>query len=181
VKYLAVTGAAVSDGTAGRWIPVLLGGPLLLLAATWAGASGPPLDRSPTARAVAGVAAAGAALIALACFVPFSRGGTDLPGTQSVIERGWAAVDPLVGAVAIAALALMLFRADIRLLWCGALIAIGIASSLLWLRFIGVPLLRHDRLGAGGFLGLLGSVAVIGGGWLGCRGVIEPRRARALS
>lgn len=173
VKYFGVIGAAVADGTAARWIPVLLGGPLLVVAGIWASRSSRRLDRSAAARAVAGVAAAGAALIVLACFVPFSHGGTNLPGDQVLVERGWSSVDPLLTAVAVAILALVLLAVDARALWFGALIAIGIASSLLWLRFVGVPVVRHDRLGIGAFLGLAGSVVVVAAGWLGYRARLE--------
>jgi hypothetical protein len=162
-KYAGVAGYANSAEAHGqgydiwRWIPILLGGLVLVAAAVWAIRSTPWTDRRTNDLVPILLALAGAALIVVGCFVPFAHGGPE----QTIADRTWARIDPFVTAVAIAAVVFMPRRRGIRDLWFTALIALGIASSLLWVRYIGIPLIRGDSLGTGAIIGLAGSILAI--------------------
>lgn len=176
-KYVAVAGwanspAARAEGySVGKWILVLLGGPLLVAAAVWAVSRSPWVERRTNDLVSIGLALGGAALIIAGCVLPFAQGGPE----QTIVHRDWDRVDPFVTAAAIAAIALVPRRWGIRELWFGALIALGAASSLLWVRYIGVPLLRGDTLKYGAFLGLVGAALAVVAGALGARSAAEVR------
>jgi CHAT domain len=110
---------------------------------------------------------ASAVLIAAATVVPFNNGGKDVP-VRSVIpdEDAWLWLDPL--AVVLAPLVLVFVLRRHRLILLAAiLIAIGIESASLWLRYLVVPILVERGQGSfapGGVLGLLGAALVLGTG-----------------
>ena len=56
-----------------------------------------------------------------------------------------------------------------RLLGAGLLIALGIASATLWLRYLGVPIIAPDNAGSfgvGGLAGLAGGLLILAAGLL---------------
>jgi len=122
----------------------------------------------------------GAVLVVVASFAPFNVAHPG--GTRVVAELSADGVDPL--ATAAAALgAIVLAYAGARRLAAGVLIALGIGSALLWIRYAGVPGLQwienHDGVASpkvGGFLGIAGGLLILLGGW-GYRASIG-RRAR---
>lgn len=152
-----------ASGTAGRWLPSILGGVLLVVAAAWLSLAAPDPPSATRDALVAVLGLAGAVLIFVGTVVPFS----DFQGSSSIVDRDWTAVLPFVCAGATAVLAAAVLWMGLRALWLGALIAIGICSCLLFVRFIGVPLIRSDGLRAGAFLGVIGSLLAIAAGGLG--------------
>ena len=152
-----------ASGTAGRWLPSILGGVLLVAAAVWLSLAAPDPSTATHDALVAVLALAGAVLILVGTLVPFS----DFQGSSSIVDRDWSATLPFVCAGATAVLAAVVYWTGFRALWLGALIAIGICSCLLFVRFIGVPVIRSDGLGAGAFLGAIGSLLAIAAGGLG--------------
>jgi hypothetical protein len=80
-------------------------------------------------------------------------------------------VDPIGTAIAVV-VAVGLLLARRRSLAAGLLIALGIGSTLLWVRYIGIPLAQWSATNenvaspqAGGFVGLAGGVLVFCAGW----------------
>jgi hypothetical protein len=120
----------------------------------------------------------GAALVVVATVVPFTS-DSDL-NAQTVFERnkGWPALEPI--GCAVFAVAVSLFLAKRRLVASGALIALGFFLMLLWgARYIAFPIWQVEdagTIGAGGFLGLAGALAILVGGLR-----VRPRvRARSV-
>ena len=153
----------LASDTAGRWLPSILGGVLLIAAAVWLSLAAPDPSTATRDVLVTVLGLAGAVLIFVGTVVPFS----DFQGSSSIVDRDWTAVLPFVCAGATAVLAATTLWMGLRALWLGALIAIGICSCLLFVRFIGVPLIRSDGLRAGAFLGVIGSLLAIAAGGLG--------------
>ena len=163
-----------ASSTAGRWLPSILGGVLLVAAAVWLSRTAPDPSTARNDALVTVLGLAGAALIVLGTVVPFS----DVPrlgGYQTIVSRGWSPTLPFVCAATAAVLAAAVYRTGLRALWLGALMAIGICSCLLFVRYIGVPMIRSDGLGPGAFLGLAGSVLAVAAGGLG---YAQARRAQ---
>lgn len=108
----------------------------------------------------------GAVLVVVATVVPFTN-DSDL-AAQTVFERnkGWPALEP-IGCAGFA-VAVSLLLAKRRLLASGALIALGFFLMLLWgARYIAFPIWQVEdagTIGAGGFLGLAGGLAILVGG-----------------
>jgi hypothetical protein len=113
------------------------------------------------------VALIGAAMLVVAAVIPFNIAeGKD----RIVAELGWLAVDPIATAIAVV-IAVGLLFARRRSLAAGLLIAFGICSALLWVRYIGIPLAQwttnENKASpqAGGFVGLAGGLLVLCAGW----------------
>jgi hypothetical protein len=114
------------------------------------------------------VALIGAAMLVVGALIPFNlENGTN---DRVVAELGRLAVDPIATAVAVVFAVGLLF-ARRRSLAAGLLIALGICSALLWVRYIGIPLAQwttNENVAspqAGGFVGLAGGVLVFCAGW----------------
>jgi uncharacterized membrane protein YidH (DUF202 family) len=109
---------------------------------------------------------AGAVLVVAGTIVPFNVGPA--AEEQSLIERsdGWAAFEPIAAAVFAAAASFFLARS--RTVASGAVIGLGIFLCLLWAgRYIGFPAWQPNtvsEVGAGGFIGLGGGLAILAGG-----------------
>ncbi len=109
-----------------------------------------------------------AVLMVVGAALPFSV----LEGTQrSVAGHSWWGVDPIGSAVAVA-VAIALLYAGLRPLAAGLLVALGIAGTLLWARYVGVPFLQWVDNGdpvaaprAGGIVGGAGAFLVLVTGW----------------
>jgi hypothetical protein len=161
-----------ASGTSGRWLPSILGGVLLVAAAVWLARTARDPSTATRDALVTVLALAGAILILVGVLVPYS----DYKGSSSVVDKGWGTyLLPFVCAASAAVLAAVLFWMGLRALWLGALIAIGVCSCLVFVRFIGVPAMRSDSLRAGAFLGAAGSLLAIVAGALG---YARARRAR---
>jgi len=142
------------------------------LAAFRSHASGPP----PVIMAV--LILLGALLVVVATFVPFNVAHPG--GQRSVIDQSALGVEPLATAAA-ALVAVALLYSGGRRLAAGVLVALGIGSTLLWIRYAGVPVLQwinnHDGVAsprAGGFLGVAGGLLILLGGW----GLVSSHRRR---
>jgi hypothetical protein len=85
-----------------------------------------------------------------------------------VPDEDWLAVDVIV--IPLVALGvLILLTSGRRLLAAGLLIALGIASATLWLRYLGVPIIAPDNagsFGAGALAGLAAGVFILVAGLL---------------
>jgi hypothetical protein len=114
------------------------------------------------------VALIGAVMLVVGAVIPFNleNGAND----RVVAELGWLAVDPIGTAIAVV-VAVGLLLARRRSLAAGLLIALGICGTLLWVRYIGIPIAQwttNDNVAspqAGGFVGLAGGVLVFCAGW----------------
>jgi hypothetical protein len=88
---------------------------------------------------------------------------------RSVVpDEDWLAVDAIV--IPLLALGvLVLLTTGRRLLAAGLLIALGLASATLWLRYLGVPIIAPDTAGSfgvGAAAGLAGGVLILAAGLL---------------
>ena len=83
-------------------------------------------------------------------------------------DEDWLAIDPVV--IPLVALAvLVLLTSGRRLLAAGLLIALGIESATLWLRYLGVPIIAPDyagSFGVGAAAGLAGGLLILAAGLL---------------
>jgi hypothetical protein len=116
-------------------------------------------------------AIAGAALLVVGAVIPFNIAKVDGELFDRIIlSDDWLAADPFGTALAVV-VAVGLLLAGRRSLAAGLLLALGLASALLWVRYIGIPVAQwstpHDVASpqAGGFVGLAGSVVVFCAGW----------------
>lgn len=171
-RSVAVLGAAnasaaeESSGLVSGAFLALLGCLLLAAAAFWRSAR----DASEAGEAEPGSLARslvviGAGLVVAGTIVPFNDGvGIE---KQSLVERGWDAVEPIGIAVFAVAAAFLLGALGRRVLACGALLGLGIAAVLVWVRLLAIPVLQPDTIsspGPGAFLGLAGAAALLLGG-----------------
>ncbi|HET7856321.1 MAG TPA: hypothetical protein VFL41_07670, partial [Gaiellaceae bacterium] len=180
-KYFSVAWAAWG-GSSGALLGLLLAlaGALIVLAvgvrAAMSELSGRP-QKGSTATIV--LALGGASLIVAATAIPFNTGGPDLPADQVILERSsQEAFDPIATALAIAACGLLTLVPRGRTVWLAAIMALSVASALLWVRYIGIPAIESERIAqpaAGGFVGLLGAAIAFLGGWLGYRRTADRR------
>jgi hypothetical protein len=160
----------------------VLGGLTLIAVGLWSyreltrvtrpGLDDPSLDLSVRLGAVAG-----AALIVIGMVVNFNGGGSDGREEGSIFSKGdlhrW---DFLAVVTVLLAVALVSRRMGPAQLSAGLLIAVGMGTACLWLRFAAIPAMQSPSAGsiaAGGFIGLVGAILV-----LGC-GVVATRAARA--
>lgn len=113
------------------------------------------------------VATLGAAMIVVAALIPFNIAGGG--NRRIVASDSWLGADPIVTALAVLAAAGLLLSGRRRLA-AGLFIALGIGSTLLWARYVGIPVAQHLRTEGvaspqpGGFIGLGGSLVVLGCG-----------------
>jgi hypothetical protein len=123
-------------------------------------------------RLVAGLVVAGSALTLLGCVIPFNGGSEAssidpraiVPGAKHEADS-WLALD--LALVVLAALGALLVARHSRAIASGILIAVGVASGLLWIRYIGVPIAQKNTQGSaapGGFVGLAGALALTSAG-----------------
>jgi TIR domain len=180
VKYVGVLGMESATGeseprlTLGAGL-ALVGSLVLAGVASWrafAELRERPAAGRPASLSVA-LVALGASLTVAGTLIAVNDG----PGiTQpTLIERGdhWEAFEPIAVAVlAVLAAALLAGRRS-RLLGAGVLVALGTLSTLLWLRYVGVPILQPDTVSspaAGSFIGLAGAGLILfGGGFAAAR------------
>ena len=103
-----------------------------------------------------------AVLTMIGVVVPFNEANDK----TVVPKEGWLAVDPVV--IPMAALGvLIVLTLGRRLLAAGLLIALGIASATLWLRYLGVPIIAPPNAGSfgvGGLAGFAGGVLILAAG-----------------
>ena len=131
------------------------------------------------------VALLGAAMLVVGSVIPFNVANPG--GDRIVASDDWLGVDPIGTALAVlVAVGLLLARR--RALAAGLLIALGIGSALLWVRYIGIPVAQASTVEdvaspkAGGFIGLAGSLLILGAGWrLAALGAGDPRLARSAA
>jgi hypothetical protein len=189
VKYVGLLGRVVSEkGEESRSLSpvvfagVVAGAVLLVMAGVWlARLNAPSADTVvPLGILVPMLLFVAALLIVIGSVMAFNGGIAGGRFVRSVVpDEGWLAIDPLV--VPAAALAgIILLASGRRLLAAGLLIALGIESSTLWLRYLGVSAIAPDSngsLGAGGAVGLLGGVLILVAGLLVWRREESVRRA----
>jgi hypothetical protein len=140
---------------------------------------GGPGQPPPTPPAVRLLALVGAALTVAGTLIPFN---VVFPGTARATERvviglppsPWEAVEPL--ALAGIAIVTVLFASPARrLAVAGVLAALGALGMLLWLRYVGVPVLQMalaDGIASvrpGGIVGLAGAALVLASGMVATR------------
>jgi hypothetical protein len=173
-KYIGVLGMEAAIGESEPRLTLgaalaLVGSLVLVGVASWrafAELRERPAAGRPASLSVA-LVALGAGMTVAGTLIAFNDG----PGiTQpTLIERAnhWEAFEPIaVALLAIVAAALLASRQS-RLLVSGALVALGTLSTLLWLRYVGVPILQPDTVSspaAGGFVGLTGACLILFGG-----------------
>jgi hypothetical protein len=114
------------------------------------------------------IAVAGAAMLVVGAVIPFNIASPG--GDRIVASEEWLGADPIATALAVV-VAVGLLLARRRSLAAGLLIALGLGSALLWVRYIGIPVAQWSNPNdvaspqAGGFVGLGGSLLVLGAGW----------------
>lgn len=133
------------------------------------------------------LATVGAILMLAGTAIPFNVVHPETAATSRVILRIglWEALDPVALAVAVV-LAVFLAGRMTTLTASGVLIALGIAGTVLWLRYVGVPalqMLQQENLAsvrAGGPVGLAGALLVWRAGVVAGRSAAgaEPAPAR---
>ena len=126
------------------------------------------------------VALVGAVMLVVGAVIPFNVAeGED----RIVSELGWLAADPIATAIGVVVAVGLLF-ARRRALAAGLLIAFGICSALLWVRYVGIPLAQWSAdetkasPQAGGFRRPCGRSARLLRGLAACRGA-QRRRSRS--
>lgn len=197
IKYAALLGRfqttpdRVSDGPAqwGSQLSLLLGlaGSLVLaaVAAYWIVAWH---RREARFARVPGrvLATAGAILMLAGTALPFNVVRPETDAVERVLLRIglWEAFDPVVLAVAVVLTVLLAGRMA-TLTASGVLIALGIAGTLLWLRYVGVPvlqMLQQENLAsvrAGGPVGMAGALLVWRAGIVSGRSAADTEPAPA--
>jgi hypothetical protein len=173
-KYVGLLGmsAAVEVGEEARLVTgsvlALGGSALLAVAAVRRGfrRPGEAGEAATPASLPRGLVLLGAALVVGGTLIPFNGGGSAFPREQVLIDRAghWEAFDPIATALLAVLAAVVLTAPRGRVLAAGALVALGLLSSLLWLRYVGVPILQSDAVAsprAGGFVGLAGGASIL--------------------
>jgi hypothetical protein len=132
-------------------------------------------------RPLAGLLAlAGAVLLGLGCWLPYSSSGnTEFAVFQrhgGASGQMYFAVEPAAVMVVAAALSLMLLRSSLPAVWTGVLMAIGAQTMLMWVGYLG-SLLTAPSYGAGqgphvkegGWIGVAGSLLIAAAGVVALR------------
>jgi hypothetical protein len=175
VKYLGLLGLVLTDsatrGSSAVAFTGVVAGAVLLVVAGVRVALLYPRSVEPAAALgilVPTLLVAAAVLTMIGVVVPFN-GQLE----RSVVpDEDWLAIDAIV--IPLAALgALVLLTLGRRLLAAGVLIALGIASATLWLRYLGVPIIAPDNAGSfgvGAAAGLAGGLLILAAGLLVWRG-----------
>jgi cytochrome c biogenesis factor len=123
---------------------------------------------------------AGAAVMIVATAIPFNGGGPDL-ASQKVARTFAEEFDPIVSSIAIIVIAALLLRPWRTRELSATALTIAVLNALLWVRYIGIPLIEPSNIasfGVGGILGLAGAVLVVLGALRQLQ-VPDPRFARA--
>jgi len=181
----AAKGVSLLGDSAGRvqgGALVWTAGGVVLVAA--AGVAARRLGPTPTwperpSAAVAAVGAVAAALLVAGAVIPFNFATPG--GNRIVANDSWAAADPIGTALGVL-VAVALAFAGRRRVAAGLLLALGLASALLWVRYVGIPVAQwvHEpdvaSPRAGGVVGLAGSLVAAAAGW---RLASRPRERRA--
>ena len=121
-------------------------------------------DRHVTGRTrlvAAVLAVLGAVLVVVGSAVDYN----EVNSKSILADDGWFALDPLAGAL-VGLGAVFVGRGSGRI-GAGILVAAGLVGLALWPRFFGVPMALDDDVGspgAGGFIGLAGSVLLVAAG-----------------
>ena len=148
---------------------VVAGVRLLLLGPTSVGPA------APLGILVPSLLVAAAVLTMVGVVVPFN----EKRDRQVVPDEDWLAVDPVV--IPLLALGvLVLLTMGRRLLPAGLLIALGIASATLWLRYLGVPIIAPESVGSfgvGAAAGFVGGVLILAAGLVVWRREASAHRA----
>lgn len=178
VKYVRVL-LAGQDPSTGVTIGVLaaLVGGLLVLAAGVLVLQATTAVESPSNATAAILGMAGAAAMIVATVIPFNGGGP-ASSEQEVTRTFDEAFDPIVTAFAIALIAALLFGRWRHAELSAALLTMGVLAGLLWIRYLGVPLVQDSSVGSfapGGLVGTAGAALVVLGGYLGlARSKVHP-------
>ena len=175
VKYLGLLGLAltinetVNNGPRGSgpvaFTGVVAGAVLLIVAGVRLARLNPTSvePAAPLGIIVPALLVGAAALTMIGVVVPFNRAGDD---KAVVPDEDWLAVDPVV--IPLVALGvLVLLTSGRRLLAAGLLIAFGLASATLWLRYLGLPIVApasKATFGPGGLAGLAGGLLILAAG-----------------
>jgi hypothetical protein len=173
-KYVGVLGMESASGASEARLTLgaslaLVGSLMLVAMAAWralAERRERPAAGGPVSLPVA-LVIFGAGLTVAGTLIPVNDGPEITQPT--LIERAdhWEAFEPIAVAVlAVAASAILAARGS-RLLAAGVLLALGGLSALLWLRYVGVPILQPDTISspaAGSFIGLAGAGLILVGG-----------------
>jgi CHAT domain len=182
VKYLGLLGLVLTDSatrgsSAVAFTGVVAGAVLLVVAGVRLALVNPRSvePAAPLGILVPALLVAAAVLTTIGVVVPFN-GKLD---RQVVPDEDWLAVDPVV--IPLVALAvLVLLTSGRRLLAAGLLIALGIASATLWLRYLGVPIIAPENAGSfgmGAAAGLAGGLLILAAGLLVWRSEASGHRA----
>ena len=164
VKYLGLLGQVLTDsatrGSSAVAFTGVVAGAVLLVVAGVRVALLSPRSAEPAAPLgilVPALLVGAAVMTMIGVVVPFN-GKLD----RSVVpDEDWLAIDAIV--IPLLALGvLVLLTWGRRLLGAGVLIALGIASATLWLRYLGVPIMAPENAGSFG----VGAVAGLAGGLL---------------
>jgi CHAT domain len=171
IKYLGLLGLVLTDSatrgsSAVAFTGVVAGAVLLVVAGVRLALLSPRSvePAAPLGILVPALLVAAAVLSVIGLVTPFN-GKLD---RKVVPDEDWLAVDPVV--IPLVALGvLVLLTSGRRLLAAGVLIALGIASATLWLRYLGVPIIAPDNAGSfgvGAAAGLAGGLLILAGGLL---------------
>jgi TIR domain len=165
-KYLGVL-QALSEASTGVTIGILgalAGNALVIAAAVLTFRATAPIEGVRDIRAAC-LCVAGAVTMIIATAVPFNGGGTALPA-QKVARTFEEAFDPIVSSIAIIVIAALLLRPWRTRELSATVLTIAILNALLWVRYIGIPLIENSTIAsfaAGGVVGLVGSgIAMLG-------------------
>jgi len=117
-------------------------------------------------------------LMLVGCLVPFNGGGTDSQfQAKSILpDETSQLLDPLIVCLTLLALAFAV-RYLPRPFAAGLVLALGVESVALWVRYAGVAIVQdsdHGSLGPGAVFGLAGAVLALGAGLLLARQREEP-------
>jgi len=173
-KYVGVLGMESATGESEPQLTLgaglaLVGSLMLVGVASWR-ASAKPRERAAAGVPVSlplALVALGAGLTVAGTLIPFNDGPEITQRT--LIERAdhWEAFEPIALAVLAVVAGVLLAGQGSRLLAAGVLVALGTVSALLWLRYVGVPILQPDTISspaAGSFIGLAGAGLILFGG-----------------
>jgi hypothetical protein len=132
-------------------------------------------------RRLAGLLAlAGAVLLGLGCWLPYSSSGdTEFAVFQrhgGASGQLYFAVEPAAVMVVAAVLGLMLLRGPLPAVWTGVLMAIGAQTALMWVGYLGSTLTapsygngQGPHVKVGGWIGLAGSLVIAAAGVVALR------------
>jgi hypothetical protein len=126
------------------------------------------------------LALAGAVLLGLGCWLPYSSSGdTEFAVFQrhgGASGQLYFAVEPAAVMVVAAVLGLILLRSPLPVVWTGVLMAIGAQTTLMWVGYLGSSLTapsygagQGPHVKEGGWIGLAGSLLIATAGVVALR------------